>query len=270
MPETLNALGNAVGDRWFGWLAPLPWVLQLALTALPLALLVLTSFRFASHQVGIREAQDRMVAYLQELLLFGDSARVLWRAPAQVALHALAWLGYALPALLLMALPTLLVLAQVEAHFAWRALSPGEEAIVAAQFRADDPPAAAALTGSGAVTVVTPPLHAGAQALWRVRAVAPGPAAVQLSLGDGRVLDTPVHVATRTALAPQRFAPGDWRALLQPAGAPLPAGLPVTALALDYPRARAAWLGLSAAGWAVIGATLGIALLLAPRWRVRF
>ena len=57
---------------------------------------------------------------------------MLLRAQGQVVVNSLEYLGYSLAPLAIMMVPLALVMIQVESHFAWRGLDPGESAIVTA------------------------------------------------------------------------------------------------------------------------------------------
>jgi len=256
MWSALNAAANTVFGPWFRLLGAFPPAVQVCVTALPVTLFALLVFRFASSQSGIRAAKDGIKAHLLELWLFKDDPGVLLRAQGQVVVSSLEYLGHSLAPLLLMVVPVGLLVAQLEARFAFRPLAGGEAAIVTATFAVPEAAAAAALlasTGSTGVVVETPALRTadGRQALWRVRGATAGTHVLQAG-------GVPVEVVVGPpgpALAAATYGPGDWRLAGYPAARPLEAG-PLLALEVEYPRARGEFLGLSSASWLLMGATL--------------
>jgi hypothetical protein len=259
MPFTgVNRACNAVFEPWFGWLAPLPVPLQVGATAIPVTLFALVVFRYASDQAGIRQAKDRIKAHLLELWLYKDDPAVLLRAQGSVVVHSLAWLGYSLLPLAIMIVPLGLVIVQLETQFAFRALPPGEPAILVATLADGVLQAQPARLGGEGVVAETPALRVRdrGQLMWRVRAAAPGVHVARIDLADAAVATDILAGAGTARLSPAAYREDDWRALGYPAARALPAGAPVTRLELEYPRARGEFLGLSTASWMLLAFSL--------------
>jgi hypothetical protein len=79
MWPTVNTVLNAPFDALFWLVHGLPAEWQVVLLAVPGALFALSIYKLVSNQEAIRDAKDKIVAYLLELRLFRDDLRVLLR-----------------------------------------------------------------------------------------------------------------------------------------------------------------------------------------------
>jgi hypothetical protein len=165
--------------------------------------------------------------------------------------------------------PLVLVVAQLQFHYGYRGLRPGERALLAV----DLDPAAAGGTRPPARLDVPEGLRAEAgdvwvagesQLLWRLVAEREGDYEVGLDVAGARLTKT-VRVTPRTVrLSPVRVDPGFVSQLLYPAEPPLPAEGPVRAVRLSYPDREVEVLGLGM-HWMIPFFVLSIAFAFALR-----
>src|SRR5262245_1883410 len=91
---------NAVLNPLFGALCwPVHWLpaeWQVAVLALPAAVLALAIYKVSSNQTAIRHAKSRIVAHLLELRLFRDDFRVMLGAQGRVFANIGRYLGHSL------------------------------------------------------------------------------------------------------------------------------------------------------------------------------
>ena len=272
MWSTLNAGSNWLTALLLAPVNGLSWPWQMLVLAVPVTALALVVFRYASSQAGIRRAQRLIQAYLLEMRLFRDDLRVVARAQGRVFMLSLRYLLLALPPLAVMLLPMVLVLVQVEARFAHRPLAAGETAMLVVGLDG--------LRANSAVELRLPPgLHAETEALritsrnevrWLLRAQSAGKHTVQVSAG-GKSITVPVLVATDSAtVAPLMFRADDPQILLAPQAPALASGQPFRAVEVVYPRAGAAFGGLSNACWALFALTMVLGFALRGRFGVTF
>src|SRR4030095_9788978 len=92
-----------------------------------------------SNQEAIRDAKDKIVAYLLELRLYRDDLRVLLRAEGRVFASIGRYLAHSLLPMILMLPVFLLLLIQIESRFAFRGLSSDEQALVTVGVASDQP-----------------------------------------------------------------------------------------------------------------------------------
>ena len=107
-------------DAWWGMIV----------VSLLTGLLMLAVFRVTSNQAGIRAAKDRIKAHLLEMRLFKDNFRVSLGAQRQIMTANLKYLGYSAKPLLVMIVPLVLILIQLNFWFGYEPLAVGEPAIV--------------------------------------------------------------------------------------------------------------------------------------------
>jgi hypothetical protein len=144
--------------------------------------------------------------------------------------------------------PLVLVMAQLQFHYGYEGLRPGQPALLEVDL--------APGTGGGARPSAVLDLPAGlrsqteavwikaeSQVLWRLVAEREGDYEVGLEVAGARLTKT-VRVTPKTVrLSPVRVDPGFVSQLLYPAEPPLPSGSPVRAVHLSYPEREVRVLG---------------------------
>jgi hypothetical protein len=265
----LNAPFNAL--FWLvHWLPP-AW--QVIVLSLPGALFALWIYKMISNQAAIRDAKDKIVAYLLELRLFRDDIRVLLGAQGRVFASIGRYVGHSLLPMLVMLPVFLLLLIQIESRFAFRGLAADEQALVTVGVRSVQPvsriPVNLAADGDG-LRVATPALRADSsgEIYWRVHAVTPGPHTLKLRIG-GEQADRIVSGEGPGAMT-MAYRASDLRTLLYPRAAALPADGPLETLEIDYPRARGEFAGLSSTSWLFFGMVMVFAFALRRLFDVSF
>jgi hypothetical protein len=244
----LNAPFNAL--FWLVQWLPAEW--QVVVLAVPGAMFALAIYKLVSNQAAIRDAKDKMVAYLLELRLFRDDLVVLLRAQGRVFANIGRYLGHSLLPMLVMLPVFLLMLIQIESRFAFRGLAPDEQALVTVGITSDRPVShlRANLDADAGLRVATPALRADSsgEIYWRVRAVSPGLHNLKLRVGAEQA-DRIVNVDGAGGAMTMAYRASDMRTLLYPRAAALPSNGAVSTLAIDYPRARGEFAGLSSTSW---------------------
>lgn len=265
----INAPFNAL--FWLVHWLPAEW--QVVVLALPGALFALAIYKAVSNQAAIRDAKDKIVAYLLELRLFRDDLPVLLRAQGRVFASIARYLGHSMLPMLIMLPVFLLLLIQIESRFAFRGLAQDEQALVTVGVISNQPVShiPASLDAAKGLKVATPALRADASSeiYWRVRAVTPGTHNLKLSV-DGELADRVVNAEGSGGAMPMAYRASDMRTLLYPRVAALPSNGPVASLAIDYPRARGEFAGLSSTSWLFFGMVMLFAFALRRLFDVSF
>ncbi|PYQ02227.1 MAG: hypothetical protein DMF82_16775 [Acidobacteria bacterium] len=182
--------------------------------------------------------------------------------------------------MLWMIVPFLLVIAQLQFHYGYQGLKPGQDFLVKVHLK-DGWETSAALAPSqvstrpsatlqapDGLTVETPPVWIPSQRelAWRVRAEKWGDYALALRLGDQHYSKT-VQVSPEVRRrSPVRLEPTFMNELLYPAEDPLPKGSPVSAITLGYPDGSVSVFGLGV-NWLVLFFLLSAAFAFALRGR---
>ena len=234
---TINAIMTAVFDlllRPFSGVSP--WY-GIAVVSLLTGVVMLVIFRYTSNQRAIRRAKDRIRAHLLEVRLYRDDMWVLLRAQKDILLNNLIYLGNSLVPLVVMIIPVVLMLVQLNVHYGYRPLRPGDSAIISAKFAPTvDLNAAPRLIAPAGLTVQTPALRIPSlrEADWRIGAQWPGRYAVEIVAGDARA-EKEIVVANRpTRVSPERVGSGLYAIMMNPGEKPLPESSAIRSISVDY------------------------------------
>ena len=146
-------------------------------TLAPISLLVgigmLWVFGRVSNQEAIQRTRKRLNAALYELRLFADEPRLIFRAQKDLLVGNLRYLGLMLLPAVILTIPMVLLLAQLDAAYGRTPLAPGQAAIVTVQLnnRIDTSAPAPVLEAPEGVSVETAAVRALAdrQVSWRIR-----------------------------------------------------------------------------------------------------
>jgi hypothetical protein len=158
-------------------------------------------------------------------------------------LRNLAYLGHNLVPMAVLLVPMLLVLAQLEAHYAFDPVPVGSVDLLRVQL---DPGAAAAarearLELPEGVALDAPPVRtADGEIFWRLRAEAEGDHVLALHVGGETFTKVFSVGGPPRKVAIQRTK--SWEALLYPGEPPLAASAPVHTIALTHPERDLGWL----------------------------
>jgi len=252
----VNTVLNAFFDALFWpvhWL-PAPW--QMVVLALPAALLALWIYKRFSNQAAIRDAKAKIIAHLLELRLFRDDLRVLLVAQGRVFGSIGRYLGHSLLPMVLMLTPFLLLLVQIESRFAFRGLARDEQAIVTVSVASSRPVShlPVSLDTDEGLQVATPAMRADSRGeiYWRVHALESGMHRLDLRIGGERA-QRELRADASSGTMTTSYRASDLRMLLYPRETALPSHGHITALEIEYPRARAEFAGLSSMAWLFFG-----------------
>jgi len=275
MWSTLNHALNVLVDTLLWPVQGLGAGWQVLVLALPATLLALLVFRLVSNQEAIRLHKDRIKAYLLELLLYKDDLRVSMAAQGRIFSHSLRYMGHALLPMLVMLVPFILIMVQVESRFALQGFEPGQNFILSArvdpgmqrvgrtEYRLEVPPG---------LSLETPALRmpATGEVVWRLRARSPGSWTVTLHAGERAIKRRITVGGGATPLAATLHRANDVLTLAYPAEPALAADQPLLDISVDYPHARGEFAGLSSASWLLFLFSIILGFLLRGLFGVTF
>ncbi len=245
----LNAALRLAFDLLLAPFAAWPPIVSLTLVSLLVSILMLVVFRKTSNQAALALVKRKIHAGIFEIRLFNDDLRAILRAQNEILRHNLTYLRLTLWPMVFILPPFVLVMAQLQFHYGYEGLRPGQRALL----EVDLAPEAA----RGARPRVSLDLPAGlraetdavwiraeSQLLWRLVAERDGDYELGLSIDGAPRLTKTVRVTPRTVrLSPERVDSGFLSQLLYPAERPLPAGSLVRAVRLSYPEREVSVLG---------------------------
>jgi len=226
-------------DAWWGMIA----------ISLLTGLLMLAVFRLTSNQAGIRAAKDRIKAHLLEMRLFKDNFRVSFGAQRQILSANRKYIGYSAKPLLVMIVPLVLILIQINFWFAYEPLAVGQAAILKVRFDAgvDLLKTDVALEAPPSILIETTALRIADEheVDWRIRPQGVGPAGLTVVVGKERY-EKSVRVGGKSLsrLSPIRVRSRFPDTLLYPCEPALPSGGPVRSIEVVHAERRLPFLGL--------------------------
>ena len=268
--SALNGLLRPLFDVVLLPFRSLPSLVGLLIVSLVAAIGMLLVFKKTSNQTKLEAVKRQIHACLFELRMFSDDLPAILRAQGEILRHNLRYLGLSVVPMLWMIVPLLLVIAQLQFHYGYRGLRPGEDFIVKARLKEDarSRPAARLETPPG-LEVATPAvwIPTERELAWRLRAREWGDYELKLRLGDQEYAKTAQVSKEVRRRSPERLEPGFWNELLYPAEPPLPKESPVASITVAYPEADVSVFGWHV-NWLVAFFVLSVAIAFALRRRM--
>ncbi len=246
----MGVLNSILGAIFDGFFAPFrafgPWPGMIVIS-LVTGIVMLLIFKKTSNQDAIRRAKNQIKARLLEIRLFKNDTGASFRSQGAILGANFRYMGHALRPMLVMFIPVLLILAQLNLRYGAASLRPGEQALVKMTLseKAGAEGTTASLQSSDGLVVETPPLRIEEEGEvdWRIRAEAPGLHRLTFNVG-GTAVEKSVSVgqnapAKVAALRARKFMD----LFLYPGEKPLPKNSPVVKIEIGFPAQRLPLLG---------------------------
>jgi uncharacterized membrane protein (DUF106 family) len=275
----INASLRALFDALLWPFRSLPPIVGLAVVSLLVAVGMLLVFRATSNQRRLEEVKRAIMAGLLEVRLFNDDFGAVLRAQGEILRQNLRYLGLSLVPMAWMLVPFILITAQLQFHYGYEGLTPGEPALVKVQLKpealnsipADGP--SVTLEVPAGLRVETPAVWAPAlgELAWRIAAEQPGTYELVVTVAGTPVTKQVVVSEQVIRRSPIRVARSVLDELLYPAEPPLDASVPLRSIEVTYPS-RAIEIAGVEMPWLVafILLSMAFAFLLRGRFGVTF
>lgn len=245
--QGLNLLLTRLFDLicWpFGALAPI-WAL--IVISFLTGILMLWLWGKISNQEGIKQAKNQIRGNLIGVRLFQDDLRITLRLQGRILRHTLTYMRYAVVPMLVLLIPVILVMIQLNLRFSVRPLEPGRQTLLEAKVRdLGTLGGSIELLAPEGVVVETPAVRnvSAGEVTWRVRAERPGHHKVTVRAGQDAVEKTLVVGSSWGKVSALRTGKNLWEMLLWPGEAPIhPAGA-IESVEVRYPA-----LAMPLFGW---------------------
>jgi hypothetical protein len=203
-----------------------------------------------SNQAALKRVKKRITAGIYESVLFRHDLPTSLRAQGGMLVGGVRYFALAVPPLIVLLIPSLVILAQLNLRYGARALQPGEHAVVTVSLANEDALFSTELSAQDATVQVTPPLRdLDAQSVsWRVdasKAQATSPATLALAV-NGVQVNEPLFTGQQPAILPTAQHTSPWWQLLYP-GASLPQELrsQVRSITVTYPEQELSVAGIT-------------------------
>ncbi len=268
--SAVNGLLRSAFDLLLFPFRSLPPIVGLLVVSLLASIGMLLVFKATSNQHKLEAVKRQIHACLFEIRLFRDDVPAILRAQTEILRHNLNYLFLSLVPMLWMIVPLVFVIAQLQFHYGYRGLRPGEDFIV--KVRLKDPSStrpAAALEAPRGLEVATPAvwIPSERELAWRLRAQAWGDYELKLRVGDKEYSKTAQVSKLVRRRSPERLEARLLNELLYPAEDPLPSESPIASIALGYPEDSVSLLGWHVQ-WIVAFFVLSVVFAFALRGRM--
>lgn len=244
--NTFNAISSALfdvllapfGDRHAWW--------DLVFWSVGGGIVALLVYKAVSNQAGIKRAKRLIGMHLLEIRLFKDDIRTVLGATGRILSRNALYLGHNILPMLVMFVPMMAILFQLEARYAFDPVPPGETRLLTVDLDAEVPGVPDTATGlaeavrlelPAGVALDAPPVRtADGRVAWRLRAEAPGDHVLRIHVGD-RVVEKGFAVGGEARKVPV-MRTKSLEAFLYPGEPGLPGDSPVHTARIGYPDRR--------------------------------
>jgi len=234
---TWNELSSGLFDLLLAPFGHEPAWFDLLVWPLLAGVLALLVYKHVSNQPGIQRAKRQIAAHLYEIRLFRHDPLAVIASTGRIVLRNAVYMGHNLVPLLVLLVPMLAVLAQLEAHYAFAPVPVGSVEMLELRLdrEAGVPAREVRLELPAGVALDAPPVRtADGEIFWRLRAEAPGDHALAIHLGEETL------VKTWAVGGPHRKVPvkrtKGWEAFLYPGEPALARGSAAHTVSLAYPE----------------------------------
>lgn len=218
------------------------------------AVWALLLFKAVTPQDRLTETRDRLFGHIYEMGLYQDRLRVVGRIQADLAKANLKYLGLTLPALVVLIIPMVLTMGQLDARYARRPFHPGEATVLRAVLSED------AVSSLDRITLEVPPsitVEAGpvrnrvdGSLAWRLRAEDKGVHQVRLMDGTNELGIRELVTGEGLIGLAETSKQGWLHGFLFPAAPPLPKNGALQEMTLRLPSRYTSYLGVELPWWA--------------------
>lgn len=237
---TFNQLFGKIFDLLFiPFQSMNPWVGMVIVSFLT-GLLMLAIFRYTSNQAGIKKIKNKIKAHLLELRLYKDSLSLSMKAQGNILLANMKYITHSFKPLLIMIVPVVLILIQLNFWFGYESLKPGESTLLKVKLDEGYNPLQTnlVLEPDSDLVIETPPLRIeeNGELDWRVSSKASGSHQIHITVG-GQTISKTIDIATKplSKLSPIKRKKRLLDEIFYPVEAPITKDVPVKSIEVLYP-----------------------------------
>jgi uncharacterized membrane protein (DUF106 family) len=209
---------------------------------------MLIIFKYTSNQEGIKKVKNKIKAHLLEIRLFKDDFGLILKAQRDILRNNLTYMKYSLKPMLVMIIPLILIIIQLDLWFGRVPITPGEPTIVKITLKPPVEPleAPVKMLPSDEIKIETPPLRIieKNQINWRIRPLKYGKLYLEFEASNKLKKEIIVDTKRLIKLSYKKVAPSFIGELLNPGESPLDNNSIVKSIEVKYPSARLNFFGL--------------------------
>jgi len=216
-----------------------PWFGMIFISLLT-GLFMLFIFKLTSNQQGIKKAKNKIKAHLLELRLYKDDLRTSLKAQGNIILSNLKYMNFSLKPLLVMIIPIILIIIQMNFWFAYDSLETGEKALLKIQLAEGYRPTETNVNiqSHDGIKIETPPLRIdeSGEIDWRFSANKKGLHELKIQVGENLVTKSiSVNQKPLSKISPLKRRKSFLNQILYPVEKPLEKSSSVKLIEITYP-----------------------------------
>jgi len=235
--ELFNSVATRIFDAIFyplNLLGPSGGIILISVLA---GIALLYVYGKVSNQAAIKRVKKGIAAGIYESVLFRNDLRVSLKAQGKMFLGGIKYFGLAIPPIIILSIPCLIILAQLNLRYGARPLAKGESTIISVGVKDDASLFSAEIAAPEGISV-TPPLRDldNHQVSWRLDALSPKAIDISLKIGD-KVTNQTVFIGESQSKIPTEAHSSTWLQFFYP-GATIPSDFKnlVTEIVIRYPE----------------------------------
>jgi uncharacterized membrane protein (DUF106 family) len=216
-----------------------PWFGMLFISLLT-GLLMLYVFKLTSDQEGIKKTKNKIKAHLLELRLYKDDLRTSFKSQGNILLSNLRYMKYSIKPLLVMIIPIILILIQLNFWFGYDSLKTEEQALLKIKLSEGYVPQEfeVHIKTPDSIIIETAPLRINEENEidWRFSATKKGIHELQIQAGGNSISKTvSVEQKPLSQISPVKKRKSFFSQLLYPAEKPIQKNSPIKSVEITYP-----------------------------------
>ncbi len=260
--ETINSLVTALFTLALKPLAGVDAVWSVVAVSIVAGVVLALAYGKLSNQNGLKRVKRYITSGMYESVIFRHDLRLSLGAQARMLLGGLRYVALAIPPILILLIPSILILAQLNSRFGYRPLNPGEKTVVTLKAISDDLLFESELKSSVGLEISPPVRDLDQRSVtWRIdtpTTLSPKAAQLfELSVA-GETSAQPIYIGDRPALIATLTSRSFFDQLLYP-GSALPSNLAkdIESISVEYPQAALSLAGLNT-NWLALFALISI------------
>ncbi len=216
-----------------------PWA-GMILVSLLTGLLMLFVFKWTSNQEGIQKVKNKIKAHLLELRLYKDSFSQTFRSQGNILRCNLKYISYSAKPMMVMIVPLILIIIQLNFWFGYESLTPNESAILKIKLTESQNllEAEIAVQPSSGLVMETLPLRIeeSQEINWRFSATQGGIQQFLITI-NGESITKKVSVARKplSKISPLKTRTKFLDQIMYPVETPIKSQIPVDSIEVQYP-----------------------------------
>ena len=205
-------------------------------------------YGFVSNQKAIKSVKRKISASILEVILYRHDIGLCLKAQGRMLLYAVQYFALALPPLLILMIPCIFILAQLNLRYEARALMPGEKIIVSAKVSDEKNLFESRITAGSGLEVTEPVrIPTAGEIVWRLEVKEDAEQKVSIKTGlNTTPLENLVHIGKYRGPI-FTFSSASWLwSLLYPSSHKIdPSKYGISEISFSYPKAEHALFGLN-------------------------